>query len=244
MSKISIVTVVYNRNETIISSLSSIDRQNVKPWEHLVIDGNSSDGTLETLNKNSRDYRKVFSENDEGIYDALNKGIRKCSGDIVGILHSDDFYSDEHVLDDVAKIFKRHKCDIVYGDINYVSKNTTTKIVRKWKAGKYKKNNLKYGWMPPHPAVFFKRNFIEGINFDKRYKISGDYNWILEVFSRDPLVVYMDKLIVNMRTGGESNKPSKILSKMKEDYMIMKKYFSFPFITLLFKNIRKFKQFF
>ena len=242
----SIITAVYNNKNEIQGAIASVaGQQNVK-FEHIIMDGGSSDGTIELISA-SKDPKIVFeSSKDKGIYDALNKGIAKAKGDIVGILHSDDFFADTNVLKDVLAMFE-DGCDGVYGDLDYVYKNDTTSIFRRWKA--FVPNSFKFelGWMAPHPALFLKRSVYEEIgNFDLKYKISADYDFILRVFLKKKYKIgYLPRTIVKMRVGGESNKSLKnIIRKSKEDFLIASKHFDTPLLTVLFKNIRKIPQFF
>lgn len=244
MTNISILTVVYNREDTISDCLASIDGQTLKPFEHIVIDGNSQDSTLDILSAKERSYRKVFSEPDSGIYDALNKGMRKCQGEIIGVLHSDDLFAGEDVIEKVSNFFEANSCDMVYGDLCYIRKNDTSKIVRYWKAGEFDVKNLKLGWMPPHPTVFFRASLLQDNGFfNTFYKISADYDWLLRMLSRTISVAYLPSILVKMRVGGASNKLSQLCLKFKEDMKIANLYFKIPLLVIFFKNFRKIQQF-
>lgn len=244
MTKISIVTAVYNREETISDCLSSIDGQTLKPFEHIVIDGKSQDSTLAILNAEERSYRQVFSEPDSGIYDAINKGIGKCRGEIIGVLHSDDLFAGEDIIEKVSNFFEANNCDLIYGDLCYVRKNDTSKTVRYWKAGEFDVKNLKLGWMPPHPTVFFRASLLRDYGFfNASYKISADYDWLLRILSQNFSIGYLPSTLVKMRVGGASNKMSQLFLKIKEDVEIANLYFRIPFLVIFLKNIRKIQQF-
>jgi glycosyltransferase len=246
MLKISILSAVFNRVETVADMLQSMQNQNYDNIEHIVIDGGSTDGTQLFFQKKLRD-TKYISEPDRGIYDALNKGIGMVTGDIIGVLHSDDYFSDSYVLSEVAKAFDDPAVDIVYGDLDYVGKVDTTIIIRRWRAGVFNLKKLKYGWMPPHPSVFLRRAVFERFGgYDISYKIAADYDFILKVFSSQGLgVKYLPRVLVKMRLGGTSNQSlSKILSKSREDYRALRNNKIGGCFSLLMKNFRKLDQFF
>jgi glycosyltransferase len=245
--KVSIITAVYNRKNIIAQAISSVQNQSYSFIEHVIIDGASTDGTLGVVNELIKDGVVLLSEPDRGIYDALNKGIYHSSGDIIGILHSDDFFSDDFVISDVVKIFENSSVDIVYGDLDYVSKVDSKKITRHWIAGAYSKVKLSWGWMPPHPSVFIRRTLIDGHGgYDASYRISGDYDAILRYFSQGNIQsVYLPRVLVKMRVGGESNRSLKhILIKMLEDYRALRRYKIGGTGALIWKNVSKAHQLF
>ncbi len=246
MSTISIITSVYNNREMIEGAISSVASQikNKLKVEHLVVDGGSIDGTCEVISSLMANHIIFRSEKDNGIYDALNKGLRLASGEVVGILHSDDFFSDENVLADVHDLFEAG-ADVVYGDLLYVDRKNGTSIIRDWKAGFFTELDLEMGWMPPHPTFFFKRKLLkEKGYFDTNFRIAGDYEYMLRFLTDKNLrVAYCPRVLTHMRMGGISNKSLKsILKKMKEDLTVAGKYFDMPLLTIFFKNIRKIKQ--
>lgn len=245
--KISIVTCALNSTSTIKKSIKSVQKQTYKNIEHLIIDGGSTDGTLEVVKKIKDKKINLFSSLDNGFYDALNKGIKFTTGNIVGVLHSDDFYRSNNVIEIVVDIFKKTKADIVYGDLIYVKKEHPFKPIRYWKAGQYSKEKLLKGWMPPHPAVFIKKNFFNKIGFYKtNYKISADYDFLVRIFNcKNVNQVYVPKVLINMRIGGMSNKSFKnLIVKSFEDYQIIKKNKIGGLFTLINKNFSKLGQFF
>lgn len=245
--KISIITAVYNRATSIASAIASVQNQSYKDVEYVVIDGGSTDGTLEILRRNLDARSTLLSEPDEGIYDALNKGISRATGEIIGIMHSDDFYSDMNVLSDVALAFTDQSIDAVYGDLDYVAKDNTNRIIRRWRSGDYSPTRLKWGWMPPHPTLFLRRRVLDQWGgFDTRFRIAADYDAILRYFGKGMVrPAYISRVLVKMRTGGESNRSmAKILLKTKEDYMALKKNEVGGFCALTWKNLSKLGQFF
>jgi glycosyltransferase involved in cell wall biosynthesis len=242
----SIITAVYNNKNEIQGAVASVAGQKNVKFEHIIMDGGSNDGTVEIIKANNNPHINFESSRDKGIYDALNKGISKAKGEIVGILHSDDLFNDDQVLEDILAMFEAGY-DGVYGDLDYVSKNDTSNIFRHWKAFVPDFFQLQLGWMAPHPALFLKRSVYEEIgNFDLNYKISADYDFILRVFLKKKYKIgYLPRTIVKMRVGGESNRSLKnIIRKSREDFAIASKHFNVPLFTVFFKNFRKIPQFF
>lgn len=245
--KISIITCVLNNSKFIKNSLISFKKQTYKNKEHIVIDGGSTDGTVQIIKKFKNKNLIFFINSDKGIYKALNKGIKLSSGNIIGILHSDDFYKNNNILSIISKTFQKTGADIIYGDLLYLTKTKPHKVLRYWKAGEFFEKKLKKGWMPPHPTVFVKKNIFNKIGkYNTRYKISSDYDFLLRAMRFKNLKkIYLPKVLVNMRIGGKSNKSLKnIINKSKEDYEIIKRNKIGGLTTLFSKNISKINQFF
>lgn len=248
--KISIVTAVFNREATIVAAIKSLQFQTYKNIEHIIVDGLSTDGTLEKIRSLENERTIVVSEPDNGIYDALNKGIRMASGDVIGFLHSDDIFTNKNVMEDVVNSFGTRDVDGVYGDLDYVSPGRPARIVRHWHAGLYFRKKLHYGWMPPHPALFLKRGLIDRWGgFDDQLQISADYDAMLRyLWMGNAKLIYLPRVLVNMTTGGESNKSlERIWRKSREDIQIIRKYklgYFWGLDTLFFKNLIKIPQFF
>jgi glycosyltransferase involved in cell wall biosynthesis len=246
MIKISVITAVYNRAEFVCDAVRSLQNQTWPNIEHLVIDGASTDETLNVLYKCLDEHTILVSEPDDGMYHAINKGIALSSGDVIGLLHSDDFYADDYVLESVAEAFANPKVQAVYGDLDYVGQTNPLNIIRCWRSGDYTPEKLKYGWMPPHPTLFLRRSVIErwGV-FDTSFKISADYDAILRYFSRGEIQpFYVPRVFIKMRLGGNSNKSlAKIWLKTREDYIALRNNEVGGFWTLLNKNFRKIMQF-
>ncbi|ROQ22525.1 glycosyltransferase family 2 protein [Gallaecimonas pentaromativorans] len=245
--KISVITATWNSGRTIASTLDSLAAQSYKDVELIVIDGASSDDTVEII-KSRKDIDFVLiSEPDNGIYDALNKGILKASGDVVGFLHSDDFFSSPNVLTEIAAEFERSGVDAVYGDLEYVAQNNVEKVIRLWRSGLYSKSKIVNGWMPPHPTFYMRRNkYLELGAFDLRYRIAADYESILRyLWKANVSVAYIPKVLVKMRVGGESNRSfMNIIKKSKEDWQAMKENDLPALRAILGKNLSKISQFF
>lgn len=244
--KVSIITATYNSAQTIRDTVLSVRHQSYHNLEHIIIDGNSTDNTL-NLAGHFGHTGPLLSERDNGIYDAMNKGVRMASGDIIGILNSDDFYPDAEVIGRVVKAFKSENCDAVYGDLVYVDSLQTKKVLRKWIAGGYNKKLFYRGWMPPHPTFFVKKEMYEkhGL-FDLNFKSSSDYELLLRfMFLKDIRVKYLHGVLVHMRAGGYSNRSIKNrIAAHLEDYRAWRVNGISPkWYTVALKPLRKIKQY-
>ena len=251
--KVTIITTVLNNKTHIESCIDSVASQSYNDIEYIIVDGESSDGTVDTIHnvkcriENEVKDFKFISEKDSGIYDAINKGIRSATGDVIGLLHSDDVFADNSVIEKVADKFIEEKTDSVYGDLEYVSSNDINKGIRYWKAGSCDEKKLRHGWMPPHPAFFVKRNVFDKAGlFNTEYKVAADYDMVLRLFWREMITTaYLPVIITKMRWGGASNKDiSAIIQKSREDYKALKiNGVPNPIVTLFLKNVRKLGQF-
>ena len=206
--RISVITVVHNNVENIKDAIDSVHGQTYKNIEHIIIDGLSTDGTVEIVKSYGKKINKFITEKDKGIYDAMNKGITLASGDIIGILNSDDIYFDDNVLEDVVNVFKEKQSDSIYGDLIYVEKNNINEVVRYWKSSAFKLGSFAKGWHPPHPTFFAKRNLYQNYGlFDLNMKVSADFDLMLRFLEKNKITTsYIPRVLVKMRTGGESNK--------------------------------------
>ena len=242
--KISILTCVLNNERFIDEAIKSFQKQSYENKEHVIIDGGSTDKTVSIIKKLKNNNAIFISSNDNGIYDAINKGVNLASGDIIGILHSDDFYDNESVISQVIEVFKKTNSDLVYGDLVYVTKNKNLNI-RYWQAGLFLDENIKKGWMPPHPTVFVKKKIFEKIgNYNTDYRISSDYDFLIRALTNKEIKKqYIKKTLIKMRIGGTSNKSIlNLFKKTFEDYKIIKKNKIGGFLTLLNKNFLKIRQ--
>lgn len=205
--KVSIITVCFNNVDTIQATIESVRSQNYHDTEYIVVDGRSSDGTLEVIESYSNFITSKVSEPDQGLYDAINKGIELATGDVVGLLHADDIFNSNHVISDVVNLFKTTACDAVYGDLQYVDRDDTNKIVRNWKAGVYKAGMFLKGWMPPHPTLYLRRDlFAQYGVYNTSFKISADYELMLRFIHKHKIQLnYLPQVLVKMRVGGKSN---------------------------------------
>ena len=205
--RISVITVCYNSAETIGDTLQSVLGQGYANIEHIVVDGGSTDGTQDVVAGYNGRIEKFVSEPDEGIYDAMNKGIRMATGDLVGFLNADDMYADESVIADVAAAVEAGDLDGVYGDLLYVRRDDCGKVVRYWKAGEYLPGAFRLGWVPPHPTFFCRRRLFEEYGyFNAFYRIAGDFELMLRLMEKHRIGVgYIPRPLVRMRVGGRAN---------------------------------------
>ena len=246
--KVSIITATYNSATTIAACMDSVLNQSYTDIEYIIMDGGSEDDTVKIITEAAKLNPNVIfkSEPDKGIYDALNKGIARATGTIIGFVHSDDFLADTDVISSIVETFKTEHADGVYGNLHYVAFDNTDKIIRNWISKPYKKKLLKKGWMPAHPSLFLKKEIYDTYGlFNMNYKIAADYDFILRVFQQKNLKFsYLEKTIIKMRVGGASNKSLKnIVQKTKEDFKAIKHNKIGGFGTVLLKNITKIKQF-
>ena len=244
--KISIITATFNSEKTVRDTLLSVQQQDYPAIEHIIIDGNSKDNTLSIVNE-FRHVSNIVSEKDKGIYDAMNKGIKLVTGDIIGILNSDDVYVHSHVLSTVMNAFKDSAVDVVYADLQYVRSDNLNKVTRTWRAGSFSKKKFYYGWMPPHPTFFVRKKVYDTIgNFNLALKSAADYEFMLRVLLKfDHNVHYLPEVIVKMRTGGISNASFRHrVHANREDREAWRLNNIRPyFFTIPFKPLRKVFQF-
>ena len=225
--RFSIITVTYNSEQFIKTCLESVANQTYENIEHLIIDGESSDKTLSIIKNFDNEKVKVFSEPDTGIYDAMNKGISLCKGDVVGILNSDDFYANRDVVSNVSKLFLNPKVGICYGDLCYVEPHNINVIKRVWRPGEFSLGLFSKGWCPPHPTFFVRRNiYTENGVFNLNYKIASDQNLMMRFLEVKRIKYkYIPTVLVNMRLGGTTNRSFyNIISQNIEILRSLKEY--------------------
>lgn len=243
--KISIITITFNSAKTIQRALDSVQSQTYKDIEHVIVDGASTDGTKALIEAYAAKHTNVrwISEKDKGIYNALNKGIAMATGDVIGFLHSDDVLFSSDSIGQIAGAFADEKTDVVYGDLQYCHGK---KVVRRWRSNAFCPSSLKYGWMPPHPTVYVRKEVYQQVGeYDEWFHISADYDMMLRIFSSGYQCHYIPEVLVSMETGGASNKNTKArLSKTQEDYIALKKnHVGAGYLTVACKQLRKVKQF-
>ena len=247
---ISIITVCYNSEKYIKTAIKSVLLQTYNDIEYIIIDGGSKDTTISII----KDFEPKFSgrlkwlcEADNGIYDALNKGIEKATGDVIGFVHSDDLLASSEIISKIARIFEEEKVDGVYGDLQYVNKEDTSKVIRYWKSEAFKPKLLEKGWMPAHPTLFLRKEVYEKHgNFNLNYKIAADYDLMLRIFSDPDLnFKYLPMVFTKMRVGGASNRSLKnIKLKSQEDLRALRSNgIKNPLKVLAYKNFSKLGQF-
>ena len=245
--KISIITVCFNSQQTIRATIKSVLSQSYKQVEYIIIDGASTDNTIKIIKEFSNSIDVFVSESDAGIYDAINKGISKSSGDVVGLLHADDVFDNKSVIDNVMGLFDEN-VDMIYGDINYVDRNDIYRVIRRWKSDSYKKGKFKWGWMPPHTGFFMKKScYLKHGLYNLSLGSSADYELMLRMFELYNLKSkYIPLNITKMRVGGVSNSSFKNRWEAnRNDKKSWKINGLKPFwFTFLIKPIIKIKQFF
>ena len=237
--KISLVTVCYNSEKTIEETLKSVLNQTYKNYEYIIIDGLSKDNTLDIVRKYEKKFKgklKLISENDNGLYDAMNKGLKLAMGDILGILNSDDILANNCVFETIVKNIKGY--DGLYSDLLFLDEETMTKTARKFIAGKYSK---KFGWYPPHPTLYLKKEVYNKIGyFNLKYKIAADLDLMLKIIKNNYKLNYIEDYFVYMRSGGISTNGLKgYLSSFKESYLVLKENkIHFPFFLNCIRSVR------
>ncbi|MCG3267017.1 glycosyltransferase family 2 protein [Yoonia sp. I 8.24] len=243
--KISVVTAVMNGAQTLPRMLDSLAGQTHADIEHLVQDGGSTDDTLAILQTHRRITPKVVSAPDGGIYEAINAGIARATGEVIGLLHADDQLAGPNVLPAVAQALADPAVDGVYGDLQYVAADGSGQVVRHWKAGRYHKDRLKWGWMPPHPTLYLRRQVFEKMGpYDAEFRIAGDYEAMLRYLSADLRLAYLPQVMVQMQVGGVSNGSLKqLIRKSREDYRAIRRHRIGGPGTLVAKNLSKLPQF-
>lgn len=227
IQKITIITVVYNGEQTIGDTVASVLSQSHPLIEYIIVDGASSDRTLAVIKKNINSISKVISAPDRGIYDAMNKGIGLATGDIIGMLNSDDLYVNRHVISKIARIFEDPSVDACYTDLLYVDRTNTDKIIRYWKSKSYRDGLFEKGWVPPHPTFFVRRSIYEQFgNFDLQFKIAADYELMLRLIALGKIkAIYLPEVTIKMRMGGTTNRSlNNILKQNCEIYAAARKH--------------------
>lgn len=244
--RISVITVCYNCAATLADALQSVAGQSWPDVEHIVIDGASTDGTKAVIERYRAGLAAVVSEPDAGIYDAMNKGLRLATGELVGFLNADDVLALADTLAQVAQAaLAEPQADAVYGDLKYIAKDRPEQVFRHWRSEPFKPSSLRFGWMPPHPTLYVRKPVLDALGgFDTSFRIAADYDLILRIFGRPGRTyVHIPSVLVLMRTGGASNRSlSALFNKSREDYRALRLRKAGGVVTLLGKNLRKVKQ--
>ena len=218
--KVSIITCCFNRKDTIGQAVESVLSQDYPDIEYIIVDGASIDGTVDVVERYKDRITRIISEPDHGMYEAVNKGIMAATGDVIGMLHSDDFFFDNHVVSEAVETLEREQADLVYGNGLYVDKDDTSRVVRDWRSGPCRRWKLRCGWLPLHPTVYVRRKALEtwGL-YDEQYKIAADSDWLFRyLYETDIRVAYVNRYMVVMRMGGLSTYGSSLRRLMwKED---------------------------
>jgi glycosyltransferase involved in cell wall biosynthesis len=223
--RISIITVCYNRKITISKAIESVLGQDYPNIEYIIIDGNSTDGTKQIIQSYSEKITKYISEPDKGMYDAINKGLSLATGDVVGLMHSDDEFFDLKVVSKIVATFQNsHDIDGVYGNGIYISNDLEERIVRNRIGGIYDFKKIKSGWLPLHPTVYLKKSLLDQYgSYNLDFKIASDTEFLLRyLFKHKIKMAYLDEYVVKMRMGGLSTSFSRVFEVLHEDYRIYK----------------------
>lgn len=256
--KVTIITSCFNRVTTLEGAIISVLEQDYPEIEYIIVDGASKDGSLNIIKKydeytKSEEFIRKHpsfsfryqSEPDHGMYEGINKGLRMATGDIIGLVHSDDFLFTEHTISDIVKEFENSQADFVYGDGLYVDFHDTRKPVRNWIGGKYSKGKIKLGWLPLHPTCYLRTTFQKEVGFyNEKYKIAADTDFLVRaLFEHSPKTAYMKEYIIRMRMGGLSTDSAKRKAMWKEDIEIYSSHGFYALPTKLMKMMWKIPQF-
>ncbi|MBG6236427.1 glycosyltransferase [Pedobacter sp. CAN_A7] len=247
MMKVSIVTVVLNCAPYISACIHSVLQQRDADIEYIVIDGGSDDGTVEIISQYLANISIFISEKDEGYYSALNRGIRMATGDIVGVLNADDVLADPYVISCIAGCFEQSRCDAIYGNLVYTARHDINVVIRNWRSKPFLPSLIKYGWMPPHPTLYLRKEIFNSYGlYAKNFGLSADYEMVIRLFYKKKIqTVFLNHLIVRMRSGGLSNHGIRQFCRaIIADYKVLVfNHVPYPFVALAGKKLRKLKQF-
>ena len=245
--KITVITVCFNSAASIAHALDSVAAQTHPDIEHIVIDGASTDDTVAIVRDRGKHVARLISEPDRGIYDAMNKGLKLATGELVGFLNADDMFAHRDVVASIAFAAQQDPAaDAVYGDIVYVRADRPDQVLRYWRSGEFTRSKLRFGWMPPHPAFYVRAARLAEIGpFDDQLRIAADYDFVLRSLARpNARAAYVRDVLVRMRAGGASNRSLKaMLQKSREDLSVLKRNGVGGWPTLICKNLRKLPQF-
>ncbi len=243
--KVSLIMATYNRAGTIADAVASVQRQSHTNLELIVVDGGSTDGTQALLPSLLDSRARFVSGPDDGIYDALNKGMALATGDVIGVIHSDDYFASDDVLAAIVAGFAPG-IDAVYGDVDHITNDTPPRLVRAWRSGAYSRARLAWGWMPPHPALFVRSSVITRLGgYNTGFRVAGDYDAILRWFGAGGITpAYVPHVVMKMRVGGASNGSLKaLIRKTCEDYRALRHNHIGGLGALIWKNLSKLGQF-
>ena len=243
--KVSIITSCFNRAATIRDAIESVLAQDYNNIEFIVVDGASTDGSLEIIREYEDRISTIISEPDHGMYEAINKGIRVATGDVIGLLHSDDFFYDNGVIGRIVERMKRTHADFLYGDGLFVDPDNTNKVVRNWIGGGYRLWKVRHGWLPLHPTCYIRRDVMMRLGlYNESYKIAADSDLLVRYLLTGGLTVtYLNEYVVRMRMGGLSTDSAKRKKMWEEDIRVYVSHGLWPTLTKLEKMAWKVPQF-
>lgn len=243
--KVTIITSCYNREQTIRGCIESVLAQDYPDIEYIVVDGASKDNSLNIINEYKGKISKIISEPDHGMYEAINKGIRAATGDVIGLVHSDDFLFSNQTVSHIVQRFEETYADFLYGDGLFVNPENTNKVVRNWIGGSYRLWKVRHGWLPLHPTCYIRRDVMErkGL-YNESYKIAADSDFLFRYLLGGELsVTYLKEYIVRMRMGGLSTDSARRKQMWKEDIRLYQSHGVNPTITKVEKMMWKIPQF-
>lgn len=243
--KVTIITSCYNREQTIRGCIESVLSQDYPDIEYIVVDGASKDNSLNIINEYKDKISKIISEPDHGMYEAINKGIRAATGDVIGLVHSDDFLFSNQTVSHIVQRFEETHADFLYGDGLFVNPENTDKVVRNWIGGSYRLWKVRHGWLPLHPTCYVRRDVMErkGL-YNESYKIAADSDFLFRYLLGGELsVTYLKEYIVRMRMGGLSTDSARRKQMRKEDIRLYQSHGVNPIITKVEKMMWKIPQF-
>lgn len=245
--KVSLITVTYNSEKYLAGCIESVLRQDYPHIEYIIVDGSSTDSTLAIIDAFSGSIDKWISEKDNGMYHAINKGLKMASGDIIGILNSDDMLAEKNVISKIVECFQKKEVDSVFGDLVYVDGLDTAKVHRYWKGTSYNRSAFRWGWMPAHPTFYVRRELVEQLGgYETHFFTASDFEFMTRYLYKHRIsAFYLPELIVKMRKGGMSNGSiKKRLRANRRDYLALKRNgVPLPFFAALIKPIRKIPQY-
>ena len=245
--KVSIITVCYNSASTIEATILSVANQTYQNIEYLIVDGNSKDTTVEIIKKHNATVAKWISEKDNGIYDAMNKGVEMATGEIIGILNADDVFANNKVVENIVKYFADDSIDALYADLKYVQRDDITKVIRFWKSGEYREGKFYNGWMPPHPTLYLRKSIYQKYgNYRTDMPSAADYELMLRMIHVHKIkLAYYPEVTVLMREGGLSNRSieNRIKANRDDKRAWEVNNVSPKFYTLFMKPLSKILQF-
>ena len=243
--KVTIITSCYNREQTIRGCIESVLSQDYLDIEYIVVDGASKDNSLNIINEYKDKISKIISEPDHGMYEAINKGIRAATGDVIGLVHSDDFLFSNQTVSHIVQRFEETHADFLYGDGLFVNPENTNKVVRNWIGGSYRLWKVRHGWLPLHPTCYIRRDVMErkGL-YNESYKIAADSDFLFRYLLGGELsVTYLKEYIVRMRMGGLSTDSARRKQMWKEDIRMYQSHGMNSTITKVEKMMWKIPQF-
>lgn len=243
--KVSIITSCYNREATIRGAIESVLGQDYPDIEYIVVDGASKDNSLQVINEYKEQISKIVSEPDRGMYEAINKGIRIATGDIIGLVHSDDFLYSPHTISNIVKQMEDTHADFLYGDGLFVDAENTDKVIRKWIGGAYRLWKVRHGWLPLHPTCYIRREVMQkrGL-YNETYKIAADSDLLFRyLLGGDLTVTYLKEYIVKMRMGGLSTDKKRRKQMWHEDIRMYNSHGMNPTFTKIEKMLWKVPQY-